>query len=799
MMLTMSMARLPGLTFACKFFIKVVRFMLKHPEVIAFISAVVFTYVNQYSYGSGNNQQSITREQLPPTPFFPPTSYVIDAHNGDMQNAIKLLKTGYYILVYYYAPWCARSVSARSEFEKTSRYLLTEQNSTLRFVAINCWWPDGACRQQNRFLSFPTLYLFKQGWNGIKYNGLLTSEEIISWVSIMMKPYTYLPTIERVESFTKLNEFSVIAFIDPLANNRTNLTQFHFASIRFHEADTITDVKFGVVTNIFTAKVLHLHQSGQIVFLRTFNSSIYYTGKDFTSSALKEWVTLCKSQSQTFVGKWQPSYTKSLGLSSLLKSKNLLLIFSPEHSLLPPNGNLSYIVRSAALQYYSCYNETPVRIDTILKEMEDDYRTKVKTYSELADFCSNNRKTFLRTKCCACTLVGSDICITGQSPCSFIDNAVNSIIPATYAHSISNRIKHVEHTRCQLQNFRKANRWTSSKTNLPSAINLEGNKFQFNNWGCSNKSLNIRILNSKKSWVLANRLGLKDDDFNIGKAVIIDKSRELVSIMKEEITFENLSKFIFDYHENNLKENKAEPESDIPQCNPSAPACVVSLNSKNFKSFISQDKDVIVYFTSPNCASCLTYNHIYIELARYFNHTKFLSFGKIDVRNVPIRLKPVRVPSLILFPAYDKDDSTVIEAKKSKEELVAWVVENIQARLVLSDGFNCNKECIEYNLNRTDYWIKFLYNQIEKIETREVRLNQKKNLKDIESFYVKYLELSRTYKKEQLINIYRINTLLSNSDIHKDTLSNILGESKLKEIFNSLKNLNINGETRGAG
>lgn len=61
-----------------------------------------------YRNRSGSNQPSITREQQPPTPFFPVTSFVIDSHNGDMQNAIKLLRSGYYILVFYYAPWCAR-------------------------------------------------------------------------------------------------------------------------------------------------------------------------------------------------------------------------------------------------------------------------------------------------------------------------------------------------------------------------------------------------------------------------------------------------------------------------------------------------------------------------------------------------------------------------------------------------------------------------------------------------------------------------------------------------------------------
>lgn len=500
-----------------------------------------------------------------------------------------------------------------------------------------------------------------------------------------------------------------------------------------------------------------------------------------------------------FVGKWQPSYTKSLGLSSLLKDRNALLIFSPEHSLSPPNGNLSYVIRSVALQYHSCSNESSTGIDSILKHMEEDYRTKVEFYHKLVDECSSFRKKFLRSKCCSCTLSGTDICILGLDPCYFINDALNSSLLSTYAHSVTYRIKNLERTSCLMHKYRKIYRWTSNERDFPNVLNLRSQRFQFYDWGCSNKSLNIRILNLEKSWPLAKRFGIQEKHTKRGNAVIIDKNRELISTMDKPINFESLSRFITDYHRNSLQEYESSYDVKMPPCNPKAPACIIPLNSSNFLSFINQEKDTVVYFSSPNCASCSTFNHIFLELARYFNHTKLLSFGKVNAKDVPIRFKPTRIPSLILFPAYDKDDSSVIEAKKSIEELVAWVVENINARLVLSDEFNCNKECVEYNLNRTDYWITTIYKQVERIEKRENILNQKESLREVEKFYLKYLQLSKIYKKEQLINIYKINNLLSSSTIGKDTLSHVLKESKMKSIFYELKNLNLNSEIQGAG
>ena len=39
------------------------------------------------------------------------------------------------------------------------------------FVAVNCWYSLGSCRQQNNFLTFPVFFFYHSYLDGFRYNG----------------------------------------------------------------------------------------------------------------------------------------------------------------------------------------------------------------------------------------------------------------------------------------------------------------------------------------------------------------------------------------------------------------------------------------------------------------------------------------------------------------------------------------------------------------------------------------------------------------------------------------------------
>ena len=49
----------------------------------------------------------------------------------------------------------------------------------MKFVAVNCWWPKGVCRDSMKFLSYPELYMYHTGVaDGYRFTG--TVETICS-------------------------------------------------------------------------------------------------------------------------------------------------------------------------------------------------------------------------------------------------------------------------------------------------------------------------------------------------------------------------------------------------------------------------------------------------------------------------------------------------------------------------------------------------------------------------------------------------------------------------------------------
>lgn len=77
-------------------------------------------------------------------PFFPKQSIVKDYYRGEVVTAIEYARTSEFSFIMFYAPWDAESQAARKEFLIAANYM----KDSVVFTAVNCWQPDGYCRNQ---------------------------------------------------------------------------------------------------------------------------------------------------------------------------------------------------------------------------------------------------------------------------------------------------------------------------------------------------------------------------------------------------------------------------------------------------------------------------------------------------------------------------------------------------------------------------------------------------------------------------------------------------------------------------
>ena len=64
----------------------------------------------------------------PPQPLFPAVPYVTDLFQGDLQPLVSMLSRQDLIFVMYYAPWCARTHTVKSQFLKAAQFLYDQVN-----------------------------------------------------------------------------------------------------------------------------------------------------------------------------------------------------------------------------------------------------------------------------------------------------------------------------------------------------------------------------------------------------------------------------------------------------------------------------------------------------------------------------------------------------------------------------------------------------------------------------------------------------------------------------------------------
>ncbi|OWF53332.1 thioredoxin domain-containing protein 11-like [Mizuhopecten yessoensis] len=287
----------------------------------------------------------------PPERFFPVGSAVLDFPYGNINPVTNLLVKEEIIFMMYYAPWCSKSKEIRTEFAIAAKYF----QNRVRFVAVNCWWPNGECRSSYKLISYPELFIYHTNLDGFKFTGIPTAAYMIKYTEDILYPLKILHTREQIKEFNSRYDNVMIGFFDFHASPQPlGYRQFYITAMRLLEEDFSQPVRTAIITQPNLASLLGLHNTKSLILHRLTNTTLIYPqNNNFTDEDITQWIRLHKQQP---VVKWlSPPGHKTQHLSTAINRGSAVLVFIPINQLHTYNYYYN-MVREVALHYLNCNN-----------------------------------------------------------------------------------------------------------------------------------------------------------------------------------------------------------------------------------------------------------------------------------------------------------------------------------------------------------------------------------------------------------------------------------------------------------
>ncbi|XP_033748582.1 thioredoxin domain-containing protein 11-like [Pecten maximus] len=328
--------------------------MAKHRNMsVTVIGVTLFLLIN---FSSSFKGKQMVIPPKPPERFFPVGSAVLDFPYGNINPVTNLLNKEEIMFVMYYAPWCSKSRQVRDEFAKAAKYF----QNRVRFVAINCWWPDGECRSSYKLISYPELFIYHTNLDGFKFTGIPTADYMIKFTEDILYPLKILHTREQIKEFNSRYDNVMIGFFDFHASPQPpGYRQFYLTAMRLLEKDFNQPVRTAIVTQPSLASLLGLHTTKSLILHRLTNTSLLYPqSNNFTYEYITHWIGLYKQQP---VVQWlSPPGHKTQHLSSAINMGPAMLVFTPVNQLHTDRYYYN-MVREIALHYLNCNNSFFIR------------------------------------------------------------------------------------------------------------------------------------------------------------------------------------------------------------------------------------------------------------------------------------------------------------------------------------------------------------------------------------------------------------------------------------------------------
>lgn len=267
---------------------------------------------------------SLPKAQKYPIPrqFFSSDSFVRDYPRGNLNALQSEVALSDLSFVMFYAPWSADSQHARPILDTVSSIFYREAE----FLAINCWQPDGECRQQyKKVMSWPVLMAYTKNNIAIPYNGQWTETALARFVYLMLKP------IHRIDEPTELlailhnHDAAAVLFVD-MKNSSAFHRIFYQTAIKWLERDPYGDVAFAVVTGQSMASFGV--DSEPTLRLYLWNKTVEYEDEVWKASLIHKWMVQQRHQLTHWLS---PPGSRSREFDAFTRKGPVLLLLTPRN------------------------------------------------------------------------------------------------------------------------------------------------------------------------------------------------------------------------------------------------------------------------------------------------------------------------------------------------------------------------------------------------------------------------------------------------------------------------------------
>ncbi|XP_004586819.2 thioredoxin domain-containing protein 11 isoform X1 [Ochotona princeps] len=653
----------------------------------------------------------------PPVSFFSSSSPVLDLFQGQLDYAEHIRRDSEVVLLFFYAPWCGQSISARAEIEQAAIQL----SDQVLFVAINCWWSQGKCRKQKHFFYFPVIYLYHRSFGPIEYKGPMSAVYIEKFVRRVMKPLLYIPSQSELLEFLSNFEPGVLGYFDFSGSPQPpGYLTFFTSALHSLKKDYLGTVRFGVITNKHLAKLVSLVHSGSVYLHRHFNTSLVFPREvvNYTAENIYKWA----SENQETLFRWlRPHGGKSLLLNNELKKGPALFLFIPFNPLAESHPLINEITE-VALEYHNCHGDHVV--ERLLQHLRRVDTPVLESLAPAPQAPLADPPLIVASPCCNTVVLPPghalsrthnicELCVNqsagGVRPssvsmpqCSFFEIA--AALDSFYLKEQA--FYHVASESIECSNFLTSyspfSYYTACCRTIPRGLasfmeSEQGGVFEtpalpysslekkcevtvsssvphieeksfpfpdvaspgsdFTGLSCrTNKTLNMYLLDSNLFWLYAERLGAPSSTRVKEFATIVDVKEESHYILDPEqaVLKLTLESFIHNFSVLYSPLKRHLIGSDSAQF-PSQ-HLITEVTTDTFWEVVLQKQDVLLLYYAQWCGFCPSLNHVFIRLARLLPADSF-TVARIDVsqNDLPWEFMVDRLPTVLFFPCNRKD------------------------------------------------------------------------------------------------------------------------------------------------
>lgn len=573
-----------------------------------------------FTWGPVKNVVAAARS---PVRFFTAGVPVVDLFLGQLDEAYRLRDEADVSVMFYYAPWCARSITARQHVQHVALRLAEE----VQFVAVNCWWHHGKCRKQKNFFQYPVIHLYYRRFGPIEYRAPVLSEYLESFIQRVSRPLTYLPTRKALHTFLNHQQQGVVGYFEFNSSPQpAGYLVFLFSALMALRRDHQGPVQFAVVTNQAVAKSVLLTEDESVYLHRRLNSSLVFPRdqRNFTAEDVCDWVY---ENRESLVHWIQPTGAKSYSLEAELLKGPALLTFLP-HNPLQANQLLTQ-VSELALRYHSC--------------------------------CGSEVGVSSVSQCCQSLPVSSgqvnvcELCVSRSGPssrflppvrshCSVLElQAVLDQVPV-----LSSSCGHVQSSYSPYNLYEICCRAQQKSQHRPHPYDsIAGLQCR------TNKTLRFYLLDSDLNWPLAQRLGAEHSALPF--ITIINLRDETHYLLNNTHSLERfIQNFSAPYSPLHRHLVGQEKQQHHPQ------TLIQEVTSHSFlDTVMDSQKDVLLLYYSGWCGFCSVLNHVFLRLARLFQGNNTITVARMNValNDLPWEFMVDHLPSILFFPRQRKQMS----------------------------------------------------------------------------------------------------------------------------------------------